>query len=448
VLAGGLLLWQRRRKGLGRPARTSPKGSGQNLPVFFSAHASQPAAAPAVAALPLQGVRVDVSDDGAKACPCGRTAQMHELSSSTASTITPNSSARTPASGTTLAGAAAGASEAGAGAAAKVGSTGNREASDGGGIEWSKLDRLPGFRGGSNGEGHGGGAGEGDGFGGYERVRLLGKGAHGRAILLRSRDSAEFVVAKEVALGGMGPEVLRSVENEVRILAALHHPAIVAYHGAFRSEGMLAIVMEYADRGSLAELLAAQASLQAPLRPQAVMRWLRQLGSALQHTHAKKVLHRDLKTANVFLASRGGEGGEGGGRGEDDLDVKLGDFGISRAMSTQTNLAETVCGTPYYMSPELVRGEPYHEPADVWALGVIAFEMLTLRRPFEANNMGRLVLAIAKGEYDEAALQGCSHEARLTRLASRDGLLNPDPQQRLRLQQLLDALDEIEGAPA
>ena len=75
----------------------------------------------------------------------------------------------------------------------------------------------------------------------------------------------------------------------------------------------------------------------------------------------------------------------------------------SQALSTQTNMAATVCGTPFYFSPELIQSEPYREASDVWALGVLLFELLTLLRPFNGNNIAVLALNIARGSYASMA---------------------------------------------
>ena len=74
--------------------------------------------------------------------------------------------------------------------------------------------------------------------------------------------------------------------------------------------------------------------------------------------------------------------------------VKLGDFGVSRALSHQTRLAQTVVGTPYYMSPEVMHSEPYGEPADLWAVGVLLYQLVALRLPFDAENLAALVLHV------------------------------------------------------
>lgn len=143
-----------------------------------------------------------------------------------------------------------------------------------------------------------------------------------------------------------------------------------------------------------------------------------------------------LKAANVFLT-------------EDvfltDGSIKLGDFGISKTLSTQTNLAVTACGTPFYFSPELINGKPYREPSDVWALGVLLFELLTLQRPFNGDNIASLAIAITNGKHDEEALERSPYAQWLRRLASKEKLLHLDPHKRLALPELLAAVGGLDG---
>lgn len=96
--------------------------------------------------------------------------------------------------------------------------------------------------------------------------------------------------------------------------------------------------------------------------------------------HSRKVIHRDLKTQNIFLTGNN--------------TIKLGDFGISKVLETTCANANTVVGTPYYMAPEACQSEPYTSKSDVWALGVILYELCTLKKPFEADNLLGLVFKI------------------------------------------------------
>ena len=101
----------------------------------------------------------------------------------------------------------------------------------------------------------------------------------------------------------------------------------------------------------------------------------------LGYLHKKKVLHRDLKSLNIFLTKG--------------LDVKIGDLGVAKSL-TQSGFAKTFIGTPYYLSPEICEEKPYNEKSDVWALGCILYEMCTYNHPFEAKTQAGLILKITK----------------------------------------------------
>ena len=207
------------------------------------------------------------------------------------------------------------------------------------------------------------------------------------------------------------------------------------HHCCSQAEGKLNIVMEFASYGSVEGAIKRCQADRSLFTKLTVLSWLQQLGGALQHMHSKQILHRDLKADNVFLADDGSEDGS----------VRLGDFGISKTLSTYTSLAVTVCGTPFYFSPELIKSQPYREPSDVWALGVILFELLTLKRPFNGDNIAILALNITNGTYDDEALKLSPYPQWLRRLASREGLLHPDPLERLPLPQLLTAISGLDG---
>ena len=99
----------------------------------------------------------------------------------------------------------------------------------------------------------------------------------------------------------------------------------------------------------------------------------------------RKIIHRDLKTANIFLTK--------------DKTLKIGDFGISKSFDKTTLAATAMIGTPYYLSPEMVEGKPYSTKADIWALGVILYQLCALKLPFEANSLPVLALKILKGSF-------------------------------------------------
>lgn len=129
------------------------------------------------------------------------------------------------------------------------------------------------------------------------------------------------------------------------------------------------------------------------------MQWFVQMAMGLCHIHSKKVLHRDLKPQNVFLTKKGV--------------VKIGDFGIAKMMENTFDMAQTCCGTPFYLSPELCQDMPYSSKADIWALGCLLFEMCALHHAFEAANLISLSYKIMKVEYGEVPSQYSSSLATL-----------------------------------
>ncbi|XP_072324098.1 serine/threonine-protein kinase Nek9-like [Scyliorhinus torazame] len=116
---------------------------------------------------------------------------------------------------------------------------------------------------------------------------------------------------------------------------------------------------------------------------QTVVWYLYQIVSAVAHIHSYGILHRDIKTLNIFLT-------------KSDL-IKLGDYGLAKQLNSLHSMAETCVGTPYYMSPELCQGEKYNFKSDIWAVGCVLFELLTLTRTFDATNPLNLCVKIVKG---------------------------------------------------
>lgn len=143
--------------------------------------------------------------------------------------------------------------------------------------------------------------------------------------------------------------------------------------------------MDFADGGDLGKCLVKQKESGTYLREEQALEWFVQIALALKHIHSHNILHRDLKTQNIFLTAKG--------------QVKVGDFGISRVLQNTDDLAETSIGTPYYLSPEICEKKPYSYKSDIWSLGCLLYEMLSFKRPFQASCIGSLVVSILSGRY-------------------------------------------------
>ncbi|XP_073247991.1 serine/threonine-protein kinase Nek9-like [Porites lutea] len=219
----------------------------------------------------------------------------------------------------------------------------------------------------------------------YTRIKTLGRGAFGEAVLYRKTEDNVLVVVKEVNLSRASDKERADAEKEVDILSLLNHTNIVTYYNHYIDGTSLLIEMEYCNGGTLNDKICAQKELFAE---EIVIWYFFQICSGMSHIHECGIVHRDIKTLNIFLTKSGL--------------VKLGDFGIATVLKgSREFMAESVVGTPYYMSPEIVQGHKYNQKSDMWALGCVLYEMLTLRKVFDATNPLRLVSDIVKGQYEE-----------------------------------------------
>eukprot|EP01051_Picozoa_sp_SAG22_P005451 SAG22_NODE_323_length_12378_cov_19.294975_4_plen_403_part_01 len=245
----------------------------------------------------------------------------------------------------------------------------------------------------------------------FEMLEKLGRGNCGTVYKVRRKCDDLFYVIKQIDIAALHPEELQQAIVEAQVLAALDNPYIIQYCDSFIDREMLNIVMELAEAGNLFDMYmrrikAVEGTNKSPeqLSENAVWRYLLQILLGVQHAHSKHIVHRDLKTANIFLSV-------------DDF-IKIGDLGVARFMSTQTSMAETIVGTPFYMSPELFEEKPYTTKTDVWAIGCVLYEILTFVRPFEASNQAALMLKILRGKYDEQLLADRQYSPELAEIVS------------------------------
>jgi NIMA (never in mitosis gene a)-related kinase len=138
----------------------------------------------------------------------------------------------------------------------------------------------------------------------------------------------------------------------------------------------------------------------------------------MKHVHDRKILHRDLKSQNIFLTKRG--------------IVKLGDFGIARVLSNTKSRAKTVVGTPYYLSPEIIESSPYNFKSDIWSLGVLLYEMCALQPPFNASSLHQLAQKIVSGKFEKVPRQ---YSLQMNQLIT--AMLTKEPRRRPNINDIL-----------
>ena len=218
-------------------------------------------------------------------------------------------------------------------------------------------------------------------IGRYEILQEIGRGAMG--VVFKGRDPliGRAVAVKTITSGvAENSDLLERFYREARAAGGLQHPNIVTIHELAESDGAPFIVMEYLEGESLEKLIARKPALPLATRVGYVVQACR----ALDHAHRHGVIHRDVKPANIVVTR--------------DAVVKMVDFGIARLADTSKTQTGTLVGTLAYMSPERIRGEQADARGDIWALGVVLYELLAYQRPFAGENHAALLMSILQNE--------------------------------------------------
>ena len=238
---------------------------------------------------------------------------------------------------------------------------------------------------------------------GYKIKEKIGVGSYGKVYKVEKENI--IYVLKQIPLNNATD--IESIKNEATILSSLNSEYVVKYYESFIEDNNLNIIMEYCEGGDLstymkqykAKILSNKSynSFSSLILPEnLIWKMFIQISLGLYHIHKKKILHRDLKTLNIFLTK--------------DYNCKIGDLGVAKILNG-TNHANTFVGTPYYLSPEICEEKPYNEKSDVWALGCILYEMVTFKHPFNASNQAALYIKILKGKYETINVK-CSNDIR------------------------------------
>ena len=215
--------------------------------------------------------------------------------------------------------------------------------------------------------------------------KILGKGSFGTVNIVTRKQDNKIYAMKRVNISTLSDKDKQSSLNEIRILASLNHPNIIDYKEAFFDEGTktLNIVMEYAEEGDIENKVKENLKRRLRFKEDTIWEWVIQILEGLKYLHDNKIMHRDLKCANIFLTKNG--------------ILKLGDLNVS--IIAKMGMAKTQTGTPYYCSPEIWNDLPYDYKSDIWSLGCIVYELCQLRPPFRGTNLRELSRNVIRGYY-------------------------------------------------
>ncbi|XP_063920284.1 serine/threonine-protein kinase MARK2-like isoform X3 [Zophobas morio] len=218
-------------------------------------------------------------------------------------------------------------------------------------------------------------------IGKYKLLKTIGKGNFAKVKLAKHVPTGKEVAIKIIDKTQLNPSSLQKLFREVRIMKMLDHPNIVKLFQVIETEKTLYLVMEYASGGEVFDYLV----LHGRMKEKEARSKFRQIVSAVQYCHQKRIIHRDLKAENLLLDS--------------EMNIKIADFGFSNEF-TPGNKLDTFCGSPPYAAPELFQGKKYDGPeVDVWSLGVILYTLVSGSLPFDGSTLRELRERVLRGKY-------------------------------------------------
>ncbi|CAH8432101.1 unnamed protein product [Heterobilharzia americana] len=244
----------------------------------------------------------------------------------------------------------------------------------------------------------------------YKLIRTLGRGNFAKVKLAQHVSTGREVAVKVIDKTQLNQASLKKLFREVNIMKMLNHPNIVRLYEVIESERHVYLVMEYAENGEVFDHLVAHGRM----KEREARAAFRQIVSAVEYCHQKKIVHRDLKAENLLFDGY--------------FNIKLADFGFSNLFDGSKKL-DTFCGSPPYAAPELFQGRKYDGPeVDVWSLGVILYTLVSGSLPFDAQHLKDLQERVLRGKYRVPFYMSTDCEALLRKLL----VLNPSKRITLR----------------
>ncbi|PPR93015.1 hypothetical protein GOBAR_AA27656 [Gossypium barbadense] len=216
--------------------------------------------------------------------------------------------------------------------------------------------------------------------GDYLVGRQIGSGSFSIVWHARHRVHGTEVAIKEIVTSRLNKKLQDSLMSEIFILKRINHPNIIRLHDIIEVPGKIHLVLEYCKGGDLSMYVTRYGSV-----PEATAKhFMQQLAAGLLVLRDNNLIHRDLKPQNLLLSTN-----------DSNAVLKIADFGFARSLQPR-GLAETLCGSPLYMAPEIMQLQKYDAKADLWSVGAILFQLVTGKTPFTGNNQIQLLQNILK----------------------------------------------------
>ena len=220
----------------------------------------------------------------------------------------------------------------------------------------------------------------------YEFLGNIGQGMSGKVYKARHKKENRFYAIKKLNFNEISEKERIAIQDEVNLLKQLKHPNIVTYKDSFfDTENCLNIVTVFCEMGDMYTKIHKQKGEYFP--EEQILLWIAQLCLALSYVHDKQILHRDIKTQNIFI--------------QNEHTIRIGDFGIAKGYNQNQDLGGNLIGTPLYMAPEVYNSsKKYSFRSDIWSLGCCIFEMCNLKNAFEAKSWNAVFVKVNKSSFE------------------------------------------------
>ena len=289
----------------------------------------------------------------------------------------------------------------------------------------------------------------------YKIIKLIGKGSFGEVYKVSKGDKFFALKTYQIKADDLNnttntssssikenQENIKSIENEIKILSQLDNPFIVKLYEVFSinlssednidndnnnddKNQLMCLVLELCENGDLNDRIKEKKQKNEKFTENEILKYFYEILQGLYYLHKNRVIHRDLKTLNIFLTENN--------------HIKIGDFGVSKKLINNNIYAYTFVGTPYYLSPEICQNKPYDEKSDIWSLGVVIYELITLNKPFDSESQMGLFMKILKGKpYPINNTIKHSYSQKLINLVI-ENLLDKDPLTRYSIIQIINS---------
>ncbi|XP_062849992.1 serine/threonine-protein kinase PLK3 [Trichomycterus rosablanca] len=248
----------------------------------------------------------------------------------------------------------------------------------------------------------------------YSKGKLLGKGGFARCYEMTDLASNKMYAVKVIPQSRVSkPHQRDKITNEIELHKTLQHKHVVKFSHHFEDQDNIYIFLELCSRKSLAHIWKARHTLTDP----EVRYYLRQIISGLKYLHNKGILHRDLKLGNFFV--------------NENMDLRLGDFGLAAKLETVEQRKKTICGTPNYLAPEVLNRQGHGTESDVWSLGCVMYTLLCGSPPFETLDLKETYKCIKEVKYTLPSTLSVPAQKLIS------AILQKNPSDRLTLDQIL-----------